>query len=95
MSELHVVATIAVKPGTEAEVGAALRTLVTATQAEEGCNYYEAFESASTPGTFVTVERWRSQADLDAHMASPHVAAALGGQEANFVEVKIHPLTAL
>ena len=32
------------------------------------------FASESAPGAFVTIEVWESQADLDAHMASPHIA---------------------
>ena len=96
MSELQVVATIPVKPDAVEEVRAALATLVAATREEEGCLRYDAFESAAAPGTFVTVETWRAQADLDAHMASPHVAAAFGALGDNVAgEVAIHPLTPL
>ncbi len=94
MSELHVVATIPAKPGSEDVIREALSSLVTATRAEEGCVSYDLYESSAAPGTFVTVEVWRSQDDLDAHMRSPHLGEAfaaagehLGG------EVAIHPLT--
>ena len=46
-----------------------------------------------TPGVYVMIEHWRSQADLDAHMTAPHIAKAfevLGGAIAG--EVGIHPL---
>ncbi|MBD8868181.1 putative quinol monooxygenase [Nocardioides donggukensis] len=93
MSQLHVVATIPARSGSEAVIREALTTLVAATRDEEGCLSYDLYESAAAPGTFVTVERWSGQEALDAHMATPHVGAAfaaaadhLGG------EVAIHPL---
>ena len=43
---------------------------------------YDLYESAATPGVFVTVERWTDQAALDAHMQSPHIAAAFAGRTA-------------
>ena len=53
----------------------ALTALVAPTREEEGCLSYALYESTSAPGTFVTVESWRAQADLDGHMASAHIAA--------------------
>lgn len=93
---LHVVATIPTDPAHCDAVRAGLTELVAATRTEEGCVSYEAFESSAAPGTFVTVEVWRSQADLDAHMSTPHLAQAfetLGGLLAG--EVAIHPLNPL
>ena len=50
-------------------------------------------ESGSTPGTFVTVERWTDSAALDAHMATPHVAEAFAAAAGALSgEVAIHPL---
>ena len=93
---LRVVATIPTDPTQGDAVRAGLAELVAATQAEEGCLAYDAFESASTPGVFVTIESWRNQSDLDAHMTTPHVAKAfevLGGALAG--DLAIHPLTSL
>lgn len=96
MSELEVVATIPVKAEAVEEVRAALATLVAATREEEGCLRYDAYESAAAPGTFVTVETWRAQADLDAHMGSAHVAAAFAVLGDNVDgAVAIHPLQPL
>ena len=72
------VAVIAGKPGTGDQLEAALRELAAATHGEEGCILYSLQRGTAEPDTFVTVEKWRSQDDLDAHMASPHIAAALG-----------------
>ncbi len=93
MSELQVVATIPAKPEAAAAVREALATLAEATRAEMGCLAYDLFESASAPGTFVTVERWTDSAALDAHMGMPHVAAAFAAAEGALSgEVAIHPL---
>jgi quinol monooxygenase YgiN len=94
MSELHVVATIPVTPEAAAEVKVALRALVEATRQEEGCISYDAYESDAAPGTFVTVEVWRGQADLDAHMKTDHISAAFGALDGKTAgEVAIHPLS--
>ncbi len=93
MSELQAVATIPAKPASVDHIRAALRTLVSATREEEGCLAYDLFESASAPGTFVMVERWRSQDDLDAHFRTPHVAAAFAAADGHLTgEIAVHPL---
>lgn len=74
MPNLDVVAVITAKPGGEAIVEGALKTLVVASRDDQGCLSYDLFASDWTPGTFVTIERWQAQEDLDAHMASSHIA---------------------
>lgn len=94
MSDLQVVATIPAKPEAADQVRAALQELVEATRAEDGCISYDLYESGSAPGTFVTVERWRDAASLEAHMTTPHVAAAFAAAEGGLSgEVAVHPLT--
>lgn len=93
MSDLNVVAVLKAKPGSEAVLQAALAELVQPTRAESGCLSYELFSSLSDPTTFVTVERWRGQDDLDAHMQTPHIAAALqAAGDALDGGPSIHPL---
>lgn len=93
MSELRVVAEIATTPGSEGIVRDALSTLVSATREEEGCLSYELFESVAAPGTFFTIESWRAQADLDAHMHTDHIAAAFAtAGEHLSAPPAIHPL---
>jgi quinol monooxygenase YgiN len=93
MSELHVVATIPAKAGSEDGIRAALTTLAEATRQEPGCVSYDLHESASAPGTFVTLERWTDQAALEAHLASDHVAAAFAAADGHLAgEVAVHPL---
>jgi quinol monooxygenase YgiN len=74
MSTLNVVAVITAKSGSEEIVEGALRELVAASKGDQGCISYDLFSSESAPGAFVAIEGWESQADLDAHMASPHIA---------------------
>ena len=96
MSELRVVATIPTDPDAADAVRAGLAELVAATRAEEGCLAYDAYLSQAQPGVIVTIESWRGQEDLDAHMTSTHVAKAfetLGGVLTG--DVAIHPLTSL
>jgi quinol monooxygenase YgiN len=90
---LRVVATLPLDPAQSVEAAAALATLAAASREEEGCYAYDVFESATAPGTFVTVEAWRSQEDMDAHMATLHIGKAfevLGPAIAG--DIAIHPL---
>jgi quinol monooxygenase YgiN len=90
---LRVVATIPIEPARATEAAAALSTLAAASREEEGCYLYDVFESAAAPGTFVTLEAWRSQEDMDAHMSTPHIGKAfevLGPAIAG--DIAIHPL---
>lgn len=77
VSELNVVALLTAKPGSEDIVRGALETLAVATRTESGCVAYTLYNSAADPTVFVTIEKWESQADLDAHMTTPHIAEAL------------------
>ena len=93
---LHVVATIPTDPAASDAVRAGLADLIAATRAEEGCLAYAAYESSAVPGTYVTVEEWREQADLDAHMQTPHIAQAFDTLGPVLLgEVVVHPLRAL
>lgn len=93
MSELHVVATVPIKPEAVEEARPVFDTLIAASRQEAGVVSYDLYESASVPNTYVMVERYRDQAALEEHMASPHLAdafAAVGPLLAG--EVVIHPL---
>jgi quinol monooxygenase YgiN len=58
----------------ESAVTAALR-MAEATRKEAGCTQYVFSGDLSDPGCFRIFEEWESQAALDAHFASPHMAA--------------------
>lgn len=94
MSTLHAVATIPVRPESAEQAAVALAELARKTRAEDGCLAYDLYQSAAAPGTFITVEQWRSAEDLDAHMGTPHVQQAIAGFGAMLTgEIAVHPLT--
>jgi quinol monooxygenase YgiN len=46
-----------------------------ASRAEDGCLEYSYAEDVAEPGLIRVFEAWRDQAALDAHFATPHLAA--------------------
>jgi len=93
MTDIDVVATIPIRPDAAEAARPHLLELAAATRAEEGCLSYALSESGAVPGLFVTVERWRGQSDLDAHMRTDHIARAFTALTPSLAgEVAIHPL---
>lgn len=74
---INVMARIVARPEGAAAVEKALAQLVEHTRSEPGCLSYELYRCADTPGEFQTIEQWRDSAAADAHMSTPHVAAAI------------------
>jgi quinol monooxygenase YgiN len=77
MSEIVVVGASKARPGKEAETKDALSSLVAPTHVEAGCILYALHQGVDDPARFVFIERWSSREELEAHLASPHVAAYL------------------
>ncbi len=97
MAQLHVVGILQARPGAEGSVAPLVKELAEATRKQDGCISCDPYESAAVPGTFVTVEQWRDQAALDAHLNSPEVRDALARAGQLFIEggVTVHPLKEL
>nr|WP_314145750.1 putative quinol monooxygenase [uncultured Rhodococcus sp.] len=92
-NDLKVVATIIAKPDAVDAVRDGLAALVAESRKEDGNISYELFESAVEPGTFITIEVWKSQEDLDGHMQTPHLQQALSEFGAHLAAPPaIHPL---
>lgn len=70
---LTVIAHMKAAPGKEDELRSALQVLVEPTTREKGYVNYDMHESISEPGVFYFYENWESEADLDAHLSSPHL----------------------
>ena len=68
-----IIGTVVAKPETREELQAILAAQVAPTRAEEGCINYDFHADASDPCVFVFYENWRSQQDLDDHLAMPHL----------------------
>jgi quinol monooxygenase YgiN len=75
--ELTVMVTRWVQVGKEAEMEAILRDLQAATLAnDKGCLRYEWYR-ASTPQTYILLERWADQAAVREHLNAPHFVSAM------------------
>jgi quinol monooxygenase YgiN len=74
---LTVMVTRRVQAGKEPEAEAVLRDLQAATLAnDEGCLRYEWYR-ASTPQTYILLERWADPAAAQKHVKSPHFVSAI------------------
>jgi quinol monooxygenase YgiN len=69
------VAEVRAKPGKERELREATLPLVTKVRSEPNNLVYFLHEDREAPGHFVFYEIFASQADFDAHNATPHVQA--------------------
>lgn len=73
----YILARITVKPEAADAAKGILIELVTKSRQDSGCVSYELYQQTETPHVFQTVEQWQSKADADAHMATPHIGAAI------------------
>ena len=80
-----VVGTMIAKPGSEAIVHEALKSLIESSSREGGCLRYELYQSTADPSRFFTFEVWRDQSDLDAHMHAPYMVEAVIGASEHLV----------
>lgn len=69
-----IIGTVTARPECRDELEELLRRQVEPTRAEAGCINYDFHVDAADPCVFVFYENWVSQADLDAHLAMPHLA---------------------
>lgn len=74
---LSVLGQLKARPGKEEALRKVLLSLVEPTRAEDGCVQYDLHVHTSDPGRFVFYENWNSREHLDAHLASPHLIAAV------------------
>ncbi|MDH3261975.1 MAG: antibiotic biosynthesis monooxygenase [Acidimicrobiia bacterium] len=74
---VRVVAHLRAQEGKGAALGEALKGLIDPTRAEPGNISYELLASLDDERNFTFVEEYQDGDALDAHMKSPHVAAAM------------------
>lgn len=75
---LIVAGEIEIDPARREEAIAAAREMMEATRREAGCLAYAFSADLADSGRFRIFEEWESQAALDAHFATPHMAAFQG-----------------
>lgn len=76
-STVRVVARLAAFPDKVEEAKALLLGLVEPTRQEAGFIQYDLLQNQADPTDFTFVEEWESHETLDAHLASPHIQAAI------------------
>ncbi len=81
---VHVLARITAQPASAEAMRELLLELVAQTRKEPGCLHYDLFQQDDAPHVFQTVERWTDDGAADAHMSTPHVAAAIAKGGAHF-----------
>ena len=72
---LIVAGTVRIPPENVQGLRPHMRTMLAASQAENGCLDYNYAEDVAEPGLIHVFERWRDRAALDAHFQTPHMAA--------------------
>jgi quinol monooxygenase YgiN len=78
MPHVHIVATLHIRAGREAEAERVLRELVDQVHAhDEGCVRYAFGRDAQDPRTVVFVEEWATPEAAEAHGASAHQQAVI------------------
>lgn len=75
---IGVVATLTIQDGKQAEFEAAMGALIAQVRAQEpGCTLYALTRKKGSTTTYVMMERYASQADLDAHGKTAYFQAAM------------------
>ena len=75
---LTVIAYMKAAPGREAELKTALEALIEPTRGESGYVNYDLHQGVEDPSVFFFYENWESGAQLDAHLATPHLVEFAG-----------------
>lgn len=74
MSKLTIVANIVAKDDQIEMVKAELIKLIEKTRQEDGCINYDLHQDNDNPAHFVFYENWASEAALDKHLTTKHIA---------------------
>lgn len=70
---------------------AAVSEVSVPTRAEDGCVFYELYQTEDDPSVFYFCEEWKDFEDLQKHLASDHVAAFIKALD-GVVEVEVEPV---
>lgn len=90
---IKVVARVIALPEKIESVKSVLMSLIEPTRQESGCITYELFQNQTDLTDFTFVEEWESQALLNTHLASVHIAQAtsqLEGLIATAPDIRIY-----
>lgn len=73
-TERHLVVEFNCGAGDETRVRDLLSEFIDPARQEDGCLYYDLYQSADTPTKFFILDGWRDQAAVEAHGRHPNVA---------------------
>lgn len=99
---IHVIAIITARDGMREKVLESFRAVMPHVQAEEGCVEYTATVDADSVGAFQTMygenclvlwEKWENAEALNAHLATPHMAAHFARVKDMIADRAIHVLS--
>ncbi|MEF1288842.1 putative quinol monooxygenase [Vibrio sp. M260118] len=93
MAKLTVIANIIAKGGHEEVVKSELIKLIDKTRVEEGCINYDLHQDNQNPAHFVFHENWESEALLEQHLASEHIATYIAAVEGKVDTFTINRMT--
>ena len=72
--EIHIICTVRSKPEHRERVKQLLLELVEPARNENGCLYYDLYQDANAPDTFILLDGWTSKEALAMHVVHPNVA---------------------
>lgn len=93
MSQLTIVANIHAYPDKIDLVKAELKTLISITQAEEGCIQYDLHQDNDDPAHFLFYENWESRELWQTHMNAPHLADYMKATEGAVAEFTLNEMS--
>lgn len=70
---VYVIAKLQARAGKEAALRELLESLVEPTRKEKGCRRYTVLRDRSNPAVLTLLEDWDTEADLNTHLALPHL----------------------
>ncbi len=71
--ETHIICTVRSKPEHRERVKQLLLELVEPARGERGCLYYDLYQDANAPDTFILLDGWTSKEALAMHVVHPNV----------------------
>ena len=89
---IGVLATIKINPGSNSDFEAIAKKMVKAVKANETGNVYYNFYKGEDDNTYVVMERYKGQEDLDAHGKTEHmrsIGPEMGKHMSGAPEIKI------
>jgi quinol monooxygenase YgiN len=70
---MYVIAKLQARAGKEETLKSLILPLIEPTRREKGCVNYEVLQDRQNPAVLTLVEAWETEADLNTHLALPHL----------------------